>query len=135
MWDSTHLSLHLWLGYNLLESLLFHHIFHKDLKIRFEIPIFRALEGTISWFETFFLPSPWGDDNIDIVKMTLLYRLYMVLLGNNRQKKGICGASLVGWSFRRFQFLSIGCSSMENNIRVDVPSEWENMLQLDTKYV
>ena len=37
--------------------------------------------------ERVFLASPWGDDDIDAVKMALLYILHMVLLGNDRRKK------------------------------------------------
>ncbi|XP_044510766.1 uncharacterized protein LOC123229186 [Mangifera indica] len=37
--------------------------------------------------ERVFLSRPWGDDDIDAVKMALLYVLHMVLLGNDRRKK------------------------------------------------
>lgn len=37
--------------------------------------------------ECVFLSRPWRDDDIDAVKMALLYVLHMVLLGNDRRKK------------------------------------------------
>ncbi|XP_044503651.1 uncharacterized protein LOC123224130 [Mangifera indica] len=37
--------------------------------------------------ERVFLARPWGDNNIDAVKIALLYCLHMVLLGNDRRKK------------------------------------------------
>ena len=37
--------------------------------------------------ERVFLSRPWGDDDIDVVKIALLYVLHIVLLGNDRRKK------------------------------------------------
>ncbi|XP_044460529.1 uncharacterized protein LOC123192149 [Mangifera indica] len=37
--------------------------------------------------ERVFLSRAWGDDDIDAVKLALLYILHMVLLGNDRRKK------------------------------------------------
>ena len=37
--------------------------------------------------ERIFLSRPWGANDIDAVKMALLYILHIVLLGNDRRKK------------------------------------------------